>query len=98
MQIKIQFQLEQSDITNAYRGRLGCACGCAGVYADEPGRRMMGIVKKINNNITDVEIYKGTGTEVIFELVYDISKVVRAYVDTANLDELIAKELMAVAQ
>lgn len=101
MKTQTTYMLEATDVYSAYRGKEGCACGCGGNYYDaEDDLKLNQLVRKINLNIGQVTIFKGCGNDVIFELAYGIKTafVIRAYVNTDQLDSYVQAQLMAVAE
>ena len=101
MKTQTTYILEATDIYSAYRGKEGCACGCNGKYYDaDDDLKLNQIAKTINNNIGQVMIFKGCQNEVIFELAYGIKneRVIRAYINTDQLDAHVQAQLLAVAQ
>jgi hypothetical protein len=102
-QTKTNYILEAADVSQAYRSNKAdlCACGCAGTYY-EPNETffptgLIKIVDRLNREMDKVEIYRGFGNEVIFELTYGQNSVLRAYVNTDELTEKHQEQLLEIA-
>lgn len=99
MKTAITFIIEPTDVESAYRGAADrCSCGCAGNYYEQGDKGLKSVVNKINQNMSQVEIYQGTGTQVIFDFEYGNARCVRAYVQTDKLDSFVAKQLLEMAK
>ena len=45
----------KESVIRAYRGRIGCMCGCKGRYFDE-GRGLTGVLKDVNARLDKVTV------------------------------------------
>lgn len=90
MKIKTTFQLDPVDIDQTYSGKDGCACGCAGSYAESDSVATKKRLAKINQNLDKCRI-DDLPDYFIFELItkhsddYSDGRVIRAYVQKSKL-------------
>lgn len=60
-------KIDKAKVRTTYNGRLGCACGCGGTYA-QAGAAVTRRVNLINNNLDKVEVMSGLNGETIYML------------------------------
>jgi hypothetical protein len=75
--------LEMKDVINTYRGKVGCACGCGGTYAEANTKASKSRLDFINKNLGDpkMQIDFFSDGEICYEFENkDGTRVTRVYV------------------